>query len=330
MTLSTDYRCKKNGTKRRGADGNRESAMDNRKIDYFITKPMEIVSLAALGTIGNLAAFALPVIVGGLVDHMALDTRQAGFLGTAEMIGLGLGAMLFSGVILKVSWRKFALAAVLVIAAANMATPFANGLVTLYGARLLSGLGGGMLLALGAAGLSSTRTPERVIGSVAIASMLFAAVVLYGFPLLLKQAGITAMFFTIAGINLALSMLVATLPRKSPYIAALEASDAAGPPSATIGATQAKAQAATAAIERPGLLIGGSTLSGIFLFFTGAMAFWVYIERVGVAAAFATEHIARVLGLSQIFGALGALMAVLIATRLGNRLVPMGFCIVLA
>ncbi|GAB4147842.1 MAG: hypothetical protein Tsb0016_18640 [Sphingomonadales bacterium] len=298
--------------------------MSNQKVDYFITKPMEIVSLACLGTIGNLAAFALPVIVGGLVDHMALDTRAAGYLGTMEMIGLGLGAMLFSGVILKMSWRQFALIAVFLVAAANIATPYAFDTISLYAARLVSGLGGGMLLALGAAGLSSTRSPERVIGSVAIASMLFAGVVLYAFPLLLKQWGLTTMFFTIAGLNIFLSLLVFKLPRKSPYVAAMESKQAVDEKAAN--------EAAQKPVKpvRPPLLLSISTLSGIFLFFTGAMAFWVYIERVGVASSFATEQIATVLGLSQVFGALGALLAVLIATKLGNRLAPMAFCIVLA
>lgn len=298
--------------------------MTNQNVDYFIAKPMEIISLACLGTIGNLAAFALPVIVGGLVDHMALDTRAAGYLGTMEMIGLGLGAMLFSGVILKMSWRQFALIAVCLVATANIATPYAFNTISLYAARLFSGLGGGMLLALGAAGLSSTRSPERVIGSVAIVSMLFAGIVLYAFPLLLEQWGLTTMFFTIAGMNMLLSILVFKLPRKSPYVAALEARQSKD------GEAPGKPAQKTFKPVRPPLLLSISTLSGIFLFFTGAMGFWVYIERVGVGASFTTEQIATVLGLSQVCGALGALLAVLIATRLGNRLAPMAFSIVLA
>ena len=285
-----------------------------------VTKPTEIISLGVMVTIGNLTPYALPVIVGSLVDHLHLEPRLAGYLGTAELIGLGLGAAIFSAVILKVSWRLFALSAIILSILANVATPFANGVPMLFAIRFVSGLGGGMLLAMAAAGLSSTRSPERVLGSVQIFGLFFSGAVLYTFPLLLKASGAVAMFFTVAGLNVAASLLIVLIPRKSPYIAGLE--KAAMNPAAP--------SAPTVLIERPPLLISFSTLSGIFLFFTGAMGFWVFFERVGVAASFSTESLAKVFGSSQLMGAAGALTAVLVATRLGSRLLPMGFAILLA
>ena len=118
-----------------------------------VTKPAEIISLGVMVTIGNLTPYALPVIVGALVDHLHLEPRLAGYLGTAELIGLGLGAAIFSAVILKVSWRLFALSAIILSILANVATPCAGGVPMLFAIRFFSGLGGGMLLAMAAAGL---------------------------------------------------------------------------------------------------------------------------------------------------------------------------------
>lgn len=288
-------------------------------VKHHIESLREIVSLGTLGTVGNLAAFALPVIVGALVDNLGLNTREGGFVGTAEMIGLGVGTAVFSRVILTVSWRKFATLAILLLALTNAVAPYATDLNVLYGLRVLSGLGGGMLLSMGAAGLASTRFPERILGTVAILSMLFAGAMLYLLPLIQQAAGVSALFMTVALINVSLLIAVPLLPAKSPYVAAIETLDHLAPePAAAKDSESASELLAPAASP----LIKLSTLAGILLYFTAAMAFWVYVERVGVAAAFTTEQVASVLGISQVFGAAGAMTAAILGTRLGNRILP--------
>ena len=281
---------------------------------FHITRLREIVALGVLVTIGNLTPYALPVIVGALVDHLHVAPSMAGYLGTAELVGLGAGAAIFSRVILRVNWRAFALLAITLSALANLATPFAPGLVALFAIRLVSGLGGGMLLAMAAAGLSSTRTPERTLGSVQIFGMMFSGVALYALPLVLDRAGGVAMFALIAAANVAAAALVLVAPRRSPYAEGM----------ARAGIVRA------ADAPAPPLLITTSTLAGITLYFIAAMGFWVFFERVGHAAALPVARIAQVLGTSQFFGAAGALTAVVVATRLGNRIVPMMIALLIA
>lgn len=295
-------------------------------VKNYIESLREIISLGTLGTVGNLAAFALPVIVGALVDNLGLNTREGGFVGTAEMIGLGAGTMLFSRVILTVSWRKFATLAILLLAVSNALAPYVPDLYVLYGLRVVSGLGGGMLISMGAAGLSSTRFPERILGTVAVVSMLFAGISLYVLPMIQQAAGVNAMFMAIALINLSLLFAVPMLPAKSPYVAALETIDVDALKPEHEEAKDVPEELMPAGTK----LIRLSTLAGIFLYFTAAMAFWVYVERVGVAAEFTTEQVARVLGISQVFGAAGALSAAVLGTRLGSRIPPVAFGTLLA
>lgn len=289
-------------------------------ISTHITKLHEIIALGFLVTIGNLTPYALPVIVGSLVDDMHLAPQMAGYLGTAELVGLGLGAALFSWVILRVNWRLFAGIAIAMSVGAALLTPVSTNLTLLFLVRFVAGLGGGMLLSMAAAGLSSTRSPERTLGSVQIFGMIFSAVALYTLPLVLDRFGMTAMFTLIAAINVAASALILLMPHRSPYVEGLA--------QATL---EQHAHAAEApALAPPPLLIASSTLAGIFLYFTAAMGYWIYYERVGVAAQLTTENIATVLGSSQLFGAAGALAAVVVATRLGARIVPMVFSCLLA
>jgi predicted MFS family arabinose efflux permease len=286
-----------------------------------ITRPVEIVALALLGMIGNIAAYALPVNVGALVDSMKLAPRMAGFIGTAELVGLAAGSVAFSALILRVGWRRFALAGLIMTVIGNLITPYIGWVPLLMVVRALSGLGGGMLLSMAAAGLASTRQPERVLGAAAIASMLFSGAILYSFPLIAAHWGAPMLFFTIAGINVAAMAMLPGVPERSPYIGDGKNISPAQPDNEPIS----MAQFGTAPI---GIAI--STLSGIFLFFTAAMGFWVFFERAGVAAKFSTQVISTALGSSQLVGAVGAIAAATIATRLGNRMIPVGVSILLA
>jgi MFS family permease len=294
--------------------------MTGATISTHITKLSEIVALGILVTIGNLTPYALPVIVGSLVDYMQLTPQMAGYLGTAELVGLGLGATLFSWVILRVNWRLFTLVAMSMSVAAALLTPFTHNLPLLFVVRFVAGLGGGMLLSMAAAGLSSTKSPERTLGSVQIFGMMFSGVALSALPRVLDQMGMVAMFSLIAAVNVAAMALIFAMPRRSPYVEGM----------ANATPQQLEQAAISPRHAPPRLLISASTLAGIFLYFCAAMGYWIYYERVGVAADLSVANIGNVLGASQLFGAAGALAAALVATRLGARIVPMMFSILLA
>ena len=279
--------------------------------DGFLTSPTQIVALAVLGVIGNLAPFIMPVIVGGVVDHLGVSLAEAGYVAFGDMFGLGAGALLWSRLISSHNWRLFALAAVLFVVVGNLACTQITSLLPLITARMVVGFGSGLILAIGNSGLTMTRDPDRTIGIVTVAAMLSASLALYVFPLLVDNYGVNAMFVAMAGATAVAGLGVVGMPVRSPK------TDSSGEhPDAT-------APYQTSAI-------GYFALLGVFLFFVGAIIFWVYVERLGKDAAFSVDTIARVLGISHLFGALGAITPAVLSTRLGNRRIPLVACIVLA
>lgn len=292
--------------------------IDGSTAQRHITGGSEIAALAALGTIGNFVAYILPVNIGAVVDSLHVDARVAGYLGTCELVGLTLGSALFSRAILVLSWRAFARAAIVIAVASNLLTPLLSALPLLFVFRLLSGVGGGMLLSVAAAGLSSTRRPESVIGASTIASMIFSAFALYELPLLLASLGTHWLFYIVAILNIALLVPCQLIPRCSPYAAAGVQRE--GSPMAMRAEVQA----------RPPRWLTTATLTGVFFFFAGAMAFWVYFERVGVAGHIGVGALAQVLGGSQLAGAVGAIAAVALGMLKVPRLPPMMLALLLA
>ena len=277
-----------------------------------ITSPVQIVALAAIGIFGSLAPFVMPVIVGGIVDHLGVTLAEAGYVAFADMTGLGIGAILWSRLIATADWRRFALLAVGLVIGGNLACTLIGDFYTLMGARVVVGLGGGLMLAIGNSGLTMTRDPDRIVGIVTVVAMLTAAGALFGFPLLVAEFGVNAIFYGMAIATAIAGLGIVRLPRYSPNRATDSASDSRNDGDAELGRT------------------GWSALAGVFAFFVGAIIFWVYVERVGNAADYSVETIAAVLGASNLFGALGAVTPAILSTRLGNRIVPISVCIALA
>ena len=294
--------------------------MNASRAENIITSPLAIVSLAAIGVIGNLAPFIMPVIVGGVVDHLGVSLAEAGYVAFADMFGLGVGALAWSRLISSANWRNYGLFAVLLVVVGNIACTMISALPPLMAARVVVGLGSGLLLAIGNSGLTMTRDPDRTIGIVTVVAMLSASLALFAFPLLVAAQGVDAMFYAMAAATALAGLGVFGMPQRSP-----KAADSTGAVKSDLE-TAAGTTISRTTMTRTGV----TSLVGVFLFFVGAIIFWVYVERLGNDAGFSVETIASILGASHLFGALGAITPAVLSTRLGNRMLPITFCIGLA
>ena len=273
----------------------------------YITSYPQIAALAALGIFGNLSVFILPVIVGGVVDDLGLSVQQGGFVASADLAGIGLGAYVWSRLILKSEWRKVTLWAIALSVVGNGLSALAGDANSLMAARVVAGAGSGVFLASGNSGLAMTRYPERTIGVIGIVALLTAAALIYIFSQLRQEFGVQAVFISMGIIVLLLAAAAMIMPERAP--ASAKADQAKGP----------KALSLLDALRTP---VFGLALGAVFLFFMGAINFWVYIERVGVSAGFTPDAIAAALSFNQLAGATGSLLAATLGTRLGGRLPP--------
>ena len=282
--------------------------------ERYITSPMSIVVLAAFGLLGNIAAIILPIVVGSLMDS-GLSTVQVGYAEAADMGGIAIGALLWSRLMLRVNWRFAALCAIPVAVAGNIICALMPTFGPVVGGRLLSGLGSGLLAAIGSAGLALTVRPERSFGLASTANMVAAAGFVYSFTFISHRAGGAAVFFSIAAIFAGMALVLKWLPVQ--------------PPEARLLGTTAVVDSLSNASKIPWRM-AGLALAGIWAYFMAAMVFWTYVERIGVAANFSTAFIARSLGIGQLMGACGALTTAVLASYFHRRLAPVAVYIALA
>ena len=117
--------------------------------------------VGALGA-GLIGFNALPIVVGALVDGAGLEPSRAGWLGSLELAGMAVSALMLAPRIGTLSLRRLGLGAALLAALAHGLSAWVDGFVALAALRLLAGLGEGAIVGVGNALIAASRAPDRV------------------------------------------------------------------------------------------------------------------------------------------------------------------------
>lgn len=283
-----------------------------QKNSAHITSVSEMMALGILGIAGNIAVFILPVIVGALVDYVDFSIQQASYIASADMFGLGVGTLAWSKFILTSNWRKFALLSAVLLFVGNAFCAINETFIAVAISRFVAGVGAGLMLTIGVSGLSQTLNPDRVMGIFGMAVTGVASLCLFAFPHLLVASGSEGMFFALAGFACLGGVSCWFIPKFS-----------------VVKSPEREQVPTSPAPSHPSPLMQTITIFGVFLVFFCMSLYLVYLERVATANGFAVGQISMALGTAQFTGVAGALTAAVIATRFGNRMLPMMFAIIL-
>lgn len=125
-----------------------------------------ILFLSALGCVPLMGLLVLPVLVGGFVDDLGLSERDAGLLASASFLGAAVAALILAPLIGRLNLRRLATVGLLIMAVADGACIFAEGLSmeVLAALRFLSGLGSAGAYGAVMGGFAGFRQPDRAYG----------------------------------------------------------------------------------------------------------------------------------------------------------------------
>ncbi len=263
---------------------------------HDVNHPVSIAALVALGVIGALGTFSfLPLVVGAAVDDLGLSERMAGLLASAEMTGAGLATLSMSFFIHRWNRRRIAGTGLVLIVTGSLLSLAVHQAPVLIGARGLTGLGEGAVVAAVIASMSGARSPERLFGlwtifNMAMASLLFFFIM----PRVVAAFGANGVFAVYS--LLAAAGFVALLRYPRDAVAA-----------AQIGTAHPVA-IGRVAFALVAVLAAHVAHGGI----------WAYMERIGRAAGVDGETIGRVLGSAALTGLAGGLLVVVLGIRWGR------------
>ena len=257
---------------------------------------------------GNFAIFSSPMYIGGLIDGFGFNESQAGFVSTMEISAVAATCLLLSGLLDRTSLRTLTMIGMTVLVAANLTTLTLDHYIVLLMVRIGSGIGAGICLAAAGALLSRMTDPDRMVGMALAMTTLIMVVMLTLMGYAMERwmfNGFVGLFTVLA---LFLSPLLLLLPNE-PIERARRLSNA----------SQSK---------KSYFALGVLGLSMFFLFCVVEGGVWSFSERRGVSLGLESGNIGLLLGVAQLAGLSGAILAAIFGGRL-RRIYPIGIGIVL-
>ena len=291
-------------------------------------------SLATLVLHSSFAAFVLltaPALVGAFITELELTPRQAGYVISADMAGMGLASVPAMFWLTRINWHKVALVSLWLNALCHFLSAGADSFAPLLWARLFAGLFAGTSMCVCLASIGLTEHKERNFAFWVVGQLVLASLGLALMPRAIPQWGLGGVYIALALGVLLISTLVKFLPSAKPEQARVpdRKSDTGTP----------------AGCDRRRWLTG--FLSNVFLsstflssvlgilaiycFYVALGGVWTYLERIGDASGISAERIGYYLSIASLTGIAGALSASCLGDKWGCvKPVILGFCAILA
>jgi predicted MFS family arabinose efflux permease len=263
--------------------------------------------LAFLATAGLFYVNIMPALVDGLIEGLDFTAQQAGLVASINVYGSAVGALLAVFLVRKLPWKPMSLCLLLIMMAMDILSIWLTSVEALQVTRAAHGLVGGALVGVGFAVIARTANPDRSFGMLMLVQFGFGGVGLALVPGLVPVYGSTAIFLSLIIFSVMTLMMLPFLsdyPEKVvPEKVALEQEE--------------KSLAITKSKPKHWMILCLALLS-IFLFQGALMGAFAYIFGLGLNAGLERNLVALVLGGASWVGMAGALLMVIVPTRLGR------------
>jgi len=258
------------------------------------------VFLAFLATAGLFYVNIMPAIVDGLIEGLGFTPRQAGFVGSANVYGAAVGALLIVFFIRRVVWRPMAWTLLGVLVAMDLLSMLIALPPAMIAFRFVHGLVGGALVGVGFSVIARTVNPDRTFGVLLVVQFGLGGLGNLFLPRLVPLFGTDVLFLSLLAFSAVTAAMLPFLPR---YPVA--------DPLATGSAREPIAVGPLALV-----------LASIFLFQAANMGLFAFIIGLGRSAGLDLPFITNTLAASGWIGIVGPIIVIAVYTRFG-RLTPL-------
>jgi cyanate permease len=257
---------------------------------------LQYLAAVLVGVAGYAASSIKPVLVVSYVRDLGLSVQLAGYLLAVEMTALAVGTLIATALLPYTRSHRFIVVPLVAIIVGNLgATVWGHGLV-LYGWRLIAGLGNGIAIGRLAIAIGVAKRPERLSGLYAIASMVVATVATLVVPKVQELFGPSGIF----GILVVPPVLALAALRWFP--------DHRAGGGSTVEVPTRRPSASTA------VLVGLATI----LYYLSLGGYWPFVGQFAASSGIAHTTTLRVLAWTQVVGAVGAAIPMVVGDRWGR------------
>ena len=255
-----------------------------------------LIAAVVLGTLGALTIMVVPGFVMLVGGQGSLDDSQVGYVASWDINASAAAIGVATFLIARWRWRRLALIGLALIAVGNVLTAENHTFTAIVAARICTGLGEGLAIAVAFAALGSAANPDRAFGIYLVFGLAASAAILAVLPALEHRFGSPPVFTAMAAVTLLSMVLLRWLP---------------------VGSNAPAVQARGVIPFSKYLACAG--LIGVFLYFIAQGAIWSYFERIAAASGVDPNVIGAAMGASSFAGVGGAAAAVALVDPCGRR-----------
>ncbi|MEO1038648.1 MAG: MFS transporter [Pseudomonadota bacterium] len=254
--------------------------------------------LAFLATAGMFYVNIMAAIVDGLVSGLGLSDSQAGTIGSVNIYGASVGALVAVFIVKRLPWRPVALVCLAVLIAMDLGSiPITSGELLLP-MRAMHGFVGGVLTGIAFAVIARTANPDRAFGMLLFVQFGLGGLGVMVLPPLAPEFGTQALFIALALFSFVTLIMTPFLDRYPSDRVVRK----------TVGEADGKIDWAPL----------GLTLLAIFLFQAANMGLLAYIIRLGIDYGLDRAYVSTALGLATWVALLGPFLVMVLGLRFGR------------
>ena len=268
---------------------------DNDAID--INSRSALYSMFLIGVIAPEVFIVQPGFVQGLVEYLGFDDQGAGYVASAEMFGLAATTILMTFIAHRVNWRAVILGSLVTMFIANVACTLTTDVYAFVTLRFVAGLGAGSLVSLSFAAVGLTSNPDRNFGLLIMWVLTYGALVLWAMPTAYEMFGFNGVIWFFALFPLSAMPFIRHLP--------------------VSGETDVHVEDDAVNLSSR---MKGLALVAMLAYFTAQGVVWAYLFLIGLSGGLGEQAVANGLMLSQFAGIAGAMLAAVMAHRLGRSI----------
>ncbi|MBY8825004.1 MFS transporter [Sphingomonas colocasiae] len=256
--------------------------------------PLQWVALLVVVCSAFSSQMVMPLWVGAVIDDLHLSQAAAGRIGSFEFMAVAAVSLLVALRIQAFPTRLTAAIGIALLALGNFASAHAGGEGGLIAARMLCGVGKGLVVAIAFSLAAGSSRPTRAFALLNIVYGLFAALFYMTVPYAIRWDGAAGAFMTMGAVALVGALFMVRFPAER-----LTSSELTG--------------LSLRALPAFGFL----AFAALIILWSGHNVVWTFIERIGVRNGMSVTEIGAILSLSAFLTIAGPSLVRLLDTRLG-------------
>lgn len=257
--------------------------------------PLQLISLIVVVCTGFSSQMVMPLWIGAVIDQHSISEKGAGLIASAEFGAVAIVSMAVAATISMLKTRPTAAIGVALLFAGNFLAAYADTVPMLTLARILTGCGKGIVVAIVFSLCAGTSRPTRTFAVINIAYALFATGFYLVMPGAIEWKGATGAFLVMSAVALIGASMLITFPTQ-----------------------RLQAAAVTAKWNAPVPIFGLIAIAMLILIWLAHAFVWTYLERLGIRSGMSVSDIAKVLSFGAVVTIAGPSIARLVDKRFGE------------